>query len=76
MDERAEPRADPPRPDSLPASGGPDPKRRSTEDTKRRVEREAREHNPDPTTRREALEQELMDEDRSELGEHIGDEMR
>ena len=49
--------------------------RRATEDTKRRVEREAEQHNPDPTTQREALEQELIEEDRSELGEDIGDEM-
>jgi hypothetical protein len=53
----------------------PEQERRATEDTKRRVEREATAHNPDPTTRREALEQELIEEDRSEVGEEIGDEM-
>jgi hypothetical protein len=53
----------------------PEPERRVTPDTKRRVEREAAAHNPDPTTRREALEQELIEEDRSEVGEEIGDQM-
>jgi hypothetical protein len=53
----------------------PDEQRRANEDTKRRVEREAEEHNPDPTTKREALEQELMEEDRSEIGEDIGDQI-
>ena len=38
-------------------------------------EAQAAERNPDPTTRREALELELMDEERSEAGEQIGDEM-
>ncbi len=52
-----------------------DEKRRATEETKRGVERDAEVHNPDRTTRREALEQELMAEDESELGEDIGDEM-
>ncbi len=31
--------------------------------------------NPDPTTRREAVEQELLEEDASELGEQIGDQI-
>jgi hypothetical protein len=53
----------------------PDAERQATHDTKQRVEREATQHNPDDTTRREALEQELMEEDKSELGEDIGDEM-
>jgi hypothetical protein len=35
------------------------------------LEEEAAEHNPDPTTRREALELELMEEGRSEEGEHV-----
>jgi hypothetical protein len=34
---------------------------------------EAAEHNLDPTTRREAIEQELMELGRSEEGEEIGD---
>ena len=38
------------------------------------LEEEAAERNPDPQTRREALELELMDEDRSEAGEDIGEE--
>jgi hypothetical protein len=39
------------------------------------LEEEAAERNPDPQTRREALELELMEEDRSEAGEDIGDEI-
>jgi hypothetical protein len=39
------------------------------------LEKEAAERNPDPQTRREALELELMDEDRSEAGEDVGDEI-
>ena len=35
------------------------------------LEEEAAEHNPDPTTRREALELELMEEGRSEEGENV-----
>ena len=31
--------------------------------------------NPDETTRREAVEQELLEEGQSELGEEIGDQM-
>ena len=38
------------------------------------LEDEAAERNPDPQTRREALELELMEEDRSEAGEDIGEE--
>lgn len=38
-------------------------------------ERAAAERNPDPVTRREALELDLMDDDRSEAGEDIGDEI-
>lgn len=38
------------------------------------LEEEAAERNPDPQTRREALELELMEEDRSEAGEDIGEE--
>ena len=34
---------------------------------------EAAARNPDETTRREALETELLDEDRSEEGEEVGD---
>lgn len=39
------------------------------------LEEEAAELNPDRQTRREALELELMDEERSEAGEEIGDEI-
>ena len=39
------------------------------------LEEEAAEHNPDRQTRREALELELMEEERSEAGEDIGDEI-
>jgi hypothetical protein len=35
------------------------------------VEEDIAEHNPDPITRRESLEQELMEEARSEEGEEI-----
>jgi len=35
------------------------------------VEEEIAEHNPDPVTRRESLEQELMEEHRSEEGEEL-----
>jgi hypothetical protein len=39
------------------------------------LEEEAAERNPDETTRREALELELEEEGRSDLGTEIGDEM-
>jgi hypothetical protein len=39
------------------------------------LEEEAAGRNPDPQTRREALELELMEEDRSEEGEDVGDEI-
>ena len=39
------------------------------------LEEEAAERNPDPQTRREALELELMDEGRSEAGEDVGEEI-
>jgi hypothetical protein len=39
------------------------------------LEEEAAKHNPDRQTRREALELELMEEERSEAGEEIGDEI-
>jgi hypothetical protein len=45
-------------------------------DTEKPVEQladEAADRNPDETTRREALETELLDEDRSEEGEEVGD---
>jgi hypothetical protein len=35
------------------------------------VEEDIAEHNPDPITRRESLEQELMEEARSEEGEDV-----
>jgi hypothetical protein len=40
------------------------------------LEEEAAERNPDHQTRREALELELMEEDRSEEGEDVGDEIQ
>jgi hypothetical protein len=39
--------------------------------TEREIEEEAAREPPDPVTSREALEEELMDEGRSEEGEHI-----
>ena len=48
---------------------------RVSEDEKQELEDDARRRNPDRTTRREALELELMEEDRSEAGEEIGDEI-
>jgi len=41
--------------------------------TQAEVRQEGAEEGEDPTTRREALETELMDEDASEVGEEIGD---
>ena len=38
------------------------------------LEEEAAERNPDPQTRREALELELMEEGRSEAGKDVGEE--
>jgi hypothetical protein len=46
-----------------------------SEEEAEELEEEAAERNPDPQTRREALELELMDEDRSEEGEDVGDEI-
>ena len=46
-----------------------------SEEEAEELEEEAAERNPDPQTRREALELELMDEDRSEAGEDVGDEI-
>jgi hypothetical protein len=45
-----------------------------SEEEAEELEEEAAERNPDPQTRREALELELMEEDRSEAGEEISDE--
>jgi hypothetical protein len=39
------------------------------------LEEDAAERNPDRQTRREALELELMEEERSDAGEEIGDEI-
>jgi len=39
--------------------------------TIREIEEEVAEENPDPTTRREAFELELMEEDRSEEGRDV-----
>ena len=41
--------------------------------TQAEVEQQAAEEGEDPTTRREALETELMDEGASDAGEEIGD---
>jgi hypothetical protein len=41
--------------------------------TEREVEKEAARSEYDPTTAREAMEEELMDEGASELGEEIGE---
>jgi hypothetical protein len=49
--------------------------RQISEDEADELEEEAAELNPDPQTRREALELELMEEDRSEAGEDIGEEI-
>jgi hypothetical protein len=49
--------------------------RQISEEDAEELEEEAAELNPDPQTRREALELELMEEDRSEAGEDIGEEM-
>jgi hypothetical protein len=46
-----------------------------SEEEAEELEEEAAERNPDPQTRREALELELMDEDRSDAGEDVGDEI-
>ena len=46
-----------------------------SEEEAEELEEEAEERNPDPQTRREALELELMDEDRSEAGEDVGEEI-
>jgi hypothetical protein len=49
--------------------------RHVSEEEAEELEEEAAERNPDPQTRREALELELMEEDRSEAGEDVGDEI-
>jgi hypothetical protein len=49
--------------------------RQVSEDEAEEIEEDAAERNPDPQTRREALELELMDEDRSEAGEDVGEEI-
>jgi len=53
------------------------PHQRDQDETKaaEELDEEATLRNPDETTRREALELELEDEGRSDLGEEIGDEM-
>ena len=58
-------------PDRRPQPGSEDVAEREKEE----LEEDARRRNPDRTTRREALELELMEEDRSEVGEEIGDEI-
>jgi len=47
----------------------------ATKEELEELEEEAAERNPDETTRREALELELEEEGRSDLGKEIGDEM-
>ena len=54
---------------------GEDREKDGEKDREHVSEEEAAERNPDPQTRREALELELMDEDRSEAGEDVGDEI-
>jgi hypothetical protein len=49
--------------------------REISEEEAEELEEEAAERNPDPQTRREALELDLMEEDRSEVGEDVGEEM-
>ena len=53
--------------------GKPSPRTRTGEDQKSPEElaREVQEENPDPTTRREAFELGLMDEDESEAGQEV-----
>ena len=46
-----------------------------SEEEAEELEEEAEERNPDPQTRREALELDLMEEDRSEAGEDVGEEI-
>jgi hypothetical protein len=46
-----------------------------SEEEKHRLGEEAAQRNPDPVTRREALELELMEEGKSEAGEEVGDEI-
>jgi hypothetical protein len=53
----------------------PEHVRQVSEEEAEELEEEAAERNPDPQTRREALELELMEEDRSEAGEDVGDEI-
>jgi len=60
-------------PDTNPARRVPVPD--DVEEEARVEAEDAARRNPDPETRRETLELDLMDEDRSELGEEIGDEM-
>ena len=46
-----------------------------SEEEAEELEEEAEERNPDPQTRREALELDLMEEGRSEAGEDVGEEI-
>jgi hypothetical protein len=46
-----------------------------SDEEKEARERSATERNADPVTRRETLELDLMEDDRSEAGEEIGDEI-
>jgi hypothetical protein len=62
--------------DSLSGSrrGGAMPDHRNEEElTEKEIEKDAAREREDPVTSREALEEELMDEGRSDAGEHIPD---
>jgi len=52
-------------------NGDGDRSRPGTDEPVEELAAEAAADNPDPQTRRETLELELMDEDRSEEGEHV-----
>jgi hypothetical protein len=58
-----------------PATRDQPPDEHVSEAEKAARERSATDRNPDPETRRETLELDLMEDDRSEAGEEIGDEM-
>lgn len=63
-----------PEPDRPASPAGPDDSHSEESDLERAEElaREVGEENPDPTTRREAIEQALAEEGLSEEGEEIG----
>jgi hypothetical protein len=51
----------------------PDDEREREREDVEEIARDVGAHNPDPTTRREAIEQELMEEGKSEEGEELGE---